>query len=221
MTASASHAELDNGCECASGIKRAGLAASAFTALSVMTNELRLCNGTSATEFTVLAPGSLLAPSDGDADVTLAVTGVVQAGDKIWRVVQTKGENGTVYHQVSAEDEEALISNAAKVNPDVKTSFTRWVSMSKNNEWPEQATPSELALFGPHCCISSALLEQKQRQKRARDAASRKRRATGNAPPAATADSKRAKVTITFDGTMDEVLKAIALAATQLPEANE
>lgn len=181
---------------------------------------LRLCDGSSRTDFTVLSPGTLLAATDGDADVTLNVTGVVQADDKIWRVVQTKGENGTVYHQVSAEDEEALISSAAKANPDVKTSFTRWVTLSKNKEWPGQATPAELKLFGPHCCISTALLEQKQRQKRARDAASRKRRATGNTAPPAT-DGKKAKVTVTFEGTMSEVMRAIAHAATQWPEPGD
>jgi hypothetical protein len=186
-----------------------------------MAETLRLCDGTERSDFNVLHPGTLLAATDGDADVTLDVTGVVHADDKIWRVVQTKGENGTVYHQVSAEDEEALISSAAKANPEVKTSFTRWVTLSKNKEWPEQATPAELNLFGPHCCISSALLEQKQRQKRARDAASRKRRATGNAAAAATSEAKRAKVTVTFEGTMVEVMKAIGHAATQWPEPND
>lgn len=219
--ASASNDELDSGCECASGINLDVLTTSAFTVLSAMSDTLRFCDGTSTTDFQVLTPGVPLEPQEGDTNVTLDVTGVVQTGEKLWRVVNAKGDDGTVYHQVSAEDEEALISNAAKANPDVKTSFTRWVSLSKNGHWPEEASANELELFGPHCCISTALLDQKQKQKRARDAASRKRRATGTPqlPASVPTSTKKGKVTITFEGCLDEVLHSIGAAATQWSDA--
>lgn len=174
---------------------------------------LHLCNGKTIDEVEVLEEGTPFSAAQINADVTFKTTGVVKADGKVWRVVHTVANGTAVYHQISVEQEETLIAAAVKEHPSLKPSFTRWAALAKSGEWPSNGTEIEQAFFGPHCCVSSAFVEAKQRQKRDRDAASRKRRANNTPNPVSL--PKAAKVTITFEGPAAAVWEALRAATQQ------
>ncbi len=194
----------DGACEAASGINP--VATSASTSAMVV---VKLCNGTEATFDSVLSDPTPYPLSDTDPEVTLSATGVVSDSSGLWRVVAVESNGSTVLHQVSPEHEESLIAAAVKQNPAVKLSFTRWVTLARKDAWPAEATAEELAIFGPHCCVSAAFVEHKQCQKRNRDAASRKRRAI--APP--DTGTPPIQMSVTFTGTPEQIQAAVQKAA--------
>lgn len=172
-----------------------------------------LCDGTETTEFEVLEPGTPFGVSEINEDVTLSTTSVLKADKKVWRAVHTVANDKTAYHQISIEQEEALIGAAVKEHSTLKPSFTRWAQLAKSGEWPANGTDVEREFFGPHCCVSSAFVEAKVKQKRERDARSRKRRHT--TLPTQEKTPKAAKVTITFEGPPAAVWEALRAATLQ------
>lgn len=166
---------------------------------------VKMCDGTEAEFETVLSAPTPYSLSDSDPAVTLAATGVVSNSSGSFRVVAVANDETTVLHQVSPEHEESLIAAAVKEHTGVKLSFGRWISLAKKGAWPAEADAAELALFGPHCCVSDAFITLKQGQKRSRDAASRKRRA-GTMPRT---DAPAMQMSVTFTGTPAQVQAAV------------
>lgn len=186
-------------------MKRGGNAFSAMT--------FHLCDGTTITQFEVLEPGTPFGAAEINEDITLATTSVLRTGKKVWRAVHTVADGEPVYHQISIDQEEALIGAAVKGHSTLKPSFTRWAQLAKTGEWPANGTHAEQELFGPHCCVSTAFVDAKVRAKRERDARSRKRRQ--NNAPAPAPMPKAAKVTITFEGPPAAVWEALRVATLQ------
>lgn len=116
------------------------------------------------------------------------------AGDDtlLYRAVAFAEEGRCNLYALEPHVEETLIQRAVDNTPHLKLSWTRWVGMTKSKQYPADATDAERAVFGPHCLIGAGLLDKRASQKRARDAASRRKRAAAvasdpsgeHAPPA-------------------------------------
>ena len=145
-------------------------------------------------------------------DLHLADTSVVTHGGALYRVVTIEGDGTTRYVALLPEQEETVISNAAK-DAKVKPSFTRWLNMVRQGLWPDGATPAERALFGS-CMLSDHLVSHRIDAKRKRDAMSRrKRHADGDVAPAKVAkvevqkpDAAGAHIKIEASGPGSEVI---------------
>lgn len=184
--------------------------------------ELHLTDGTVIRGAEVLSEGRTFAALDcEDSEVKLADTTVIRANEKLYRTVTIATGSGKQHHQITPEQEEAVIQNAAKEQGNVKVSFTRWAQMVKKGEYPANATPQERALFG-ECLLSNAVVLRRQLQKRERDAESRRRRAQEareskklrlSPPPERQAsppvEASCASIEITIRGNAAEVMSAI------------
>jgi hypothetical protein len=139
--------------------------------------EFHLMDGTVIRTAEVVENGRTFAALDGEeTDVKLADTSVLRANGELCRAVNIATETGNAYHQITAEQEETIIRNAAETAKNVKVSFTRWVQMVKRNEYPAKATEEEKAVFGA-CMLSHAVVSRRNHLKRERDAESRRKRA--------------------------------------------
>lgn len=190
--------------------------------------EFHLTDGTVIRTAEVVATGRTFAALDGEeTDVKLADTSVLRANGQLCRAVNIATETGNSYHQITAEQEETIIRNATEAAPNVKTSFTRWVTMVKRNEYPEKATEEEKAVFGS-CMLSHAVVARRAHLKRERDAESRRKRAqTARATkrarpspeverppsPIASAEVGAAAIEMTIRGSAAEVVAACAALA--------
>lgn len=137
------------------------------------------------TGHTIKSLGTVYEGTDSPADMYLGDTSVVACGDKIYRAVAIKkGETCNLYC-LSADDEEGLIQRAVATAPGLKISWARWVGMAKTKMYPNGASDLERAVFGPHCMLSSVLVERRVARKRERDTASRNKRRVESprAPP--------------------------------------
>ena len=139
--------------------------------------EFHQTDGTVIRAAEVVENGRTFAALDGEeTDVKLADTSVLRANDELCRAVNIATETGNAYHQITAEQEETIIRNAAEAATNVKVSFTRWVQMVKRGEYPTKATDEEKAVFGA-CMLSHAVVARRNHLKRERDAESRRKRA--------------------------------------------
>ena len=80
--------------------------------------------------------------------------------------------------------------------------------MMRQQKYPEEATPAEQKMFGP-CLLSATLVKHKLDAKRARDAASRKKRQNAALVSTDQAEKKQktsAHIEITASGPGDEVM---------------
>lgn len=138
--------------------------------------QLYLPDGTLIQDAVVVTAGKPFDGANNDtAEIAFQDTAVLSVGDHKYRAVCVTKNGDVEYHQLKPEQEEALINEACKAAPDVKPSFTRWTNMIRQRRYPEDASPSERALFGD-CLISTSLVKAKMDAKRARDAASRRKR---------------------------------------------
>lgn len=121
-------------------------------------------------------------PHPEDMDATcLGETTVVTlpVGDETlqYRAVAVADNGRCNLYALSPDEEETLIQRAVEKTPHMKVSWTRWAAMTKSNLYPADATDAERAVFGLHCILGAAVMEKRADLKRARDAASRKKRA--------------------------------------------
>ena len=126
---------------------------------------------------TLVQQGKQYDTANGDtAEVTLADTSVLEADGKTYRAIcVVKNGDNVEYHQLKPNQEESVIVSACKENGRVKPSFTRWVNLIRQGKYPQDASEDEQHLFG-NCLLSSVLVKAKMDAKRARDAASRRKR---------------------------------------------
>lgn len=141
---------------------------------------LFLPDGSLISDAVVITEGKRYDCDNGNsAEVSLNDTSVLQAGEDVYRAVCLTKQSRIEYHQLQPEQEETVITEACKTTNDVKVSFTRWTNMVRKQRYPEDATDAERRLF-QKCLLSTTLVKAKLDAKRARDAASRRKRMNGS-----------------------------------------
>ena len=178
------------------------------------------------TGHTIRSVGTVYEGPESPGDMYLGDTSVVACAGKVFRTVAIKKDGICDMYLLNPEDEEALIQRAVTTAPGLKLSWTRWARLAKTHAYPGEATDLERAVFGPHCIMSSALVETRIMRKRERDTASRNKRRADTLPAPKPAPRKIIKVevdgptpeaispTVSNNGTIKLTLELPAAAAT-------
>jgi hypothetical protein len=173
----------NNGCEVTSGMWRGRLISAMAQSFSEngplpqpQAGKFYMDDNRGHTGHTIKSVGTVYEGPESPGDMYLGDTSVVTALGKVYRTVAIKKDGVCDMYLLKPEDEEALIQRAVTTAPGLKLSWTRWIRLTKTQAYPREATDLERAVFGPHCILSSTLVERRVMRKRERDTASRNKR---------------------------------------------
>jgi len=182
--------------------------------------DLHRVDDTVIRNVTIVYEGRVFEAKDNNEATTiqLADTTVAAQDDRLYRCVGVSTGENIYYQEITAKEEEAIVTEAAKALGSAKPSFTRWYTMVKRGEYPAKASADEKAIFGK-CMMSHTAMAARQQAKRDRDAESRRRRANGKRPRTEPTpepeviepepETGGAAIEMSFKGTPAEVIAAL------------